>query len=55
MSVTAALLALAPVVFGLLAISALFSAAETSLTGASRGRMRIPSSRRRARLKCRCR
>ncbi len=34
-----ALLALAPIVFGLLAISALFSAAETSLTGASRSRM----------------
>ncbi len=35
----AALLALAPIVFGLLAVSALFSAAETSLTGASRARM----------------
>jgi len=35
----AAILALAPIVFGLLAISALFSAAETSLTGASRARM----------------
>jgi Mg2+/Co2+ transporter CorB len=35
----AALLALAPIVFGLLAVSALFSAAETALTGASRGRM----------------
>jgi len=34
-----AILALAPIVFGLLAISAVFSAAETSLTGASRGRM----------------
>nr|WP_165837277.1 HlyC/CorC family transporter [Phenylobacterium hankyongense] len=34
-----AILALAPIVFGLLAISALFSAAETSLTGASRARM----------------
>ena len=34
-----AILALAPIVFGLLAISALFSAAETALTGASRGRM----------------
>ena len=34
-----ALLALAPIVFGLLAVSALFSAAETALTGASRGRM----------------
>ena len=36
---TAELLAIAPVIIGLLAISALFSAAETSLTGASRGRM----------------
>jgi Mg2+/Co2+ transporter CorB len=35
----AALIALAPILFGLLAISALFSAAETSLTGASRSRM----------------
>jgi Mg2+/Co2+ transporter CorB len=35
----AALLALAPIIFGLLAVSALFSAAETSLTGASRARM----------------
>jgi len=35
----AAIFALAPIVFGLLAISALFSAAETALTGASRGRM----------------
>ncbi len=34
-----ALIALAPIVFGLLALSALFSAAETSLTGASRARM----------------
>ena len=34
-----AILALAPMVFGLLAISALFSAAETALTGASRARM----------------
>ncbi|HEY3694029.1 HlyC/CorC family transporter [Phenylobacterium sp.] len=34
-----AILALAPVVFALLAVSALFSAAETSLTGASRSRM----------------
>lgn len=34
-----AILALAPIVFGLLAISAMFSAAETSLTGASRARM----------------
>ncbi|THD56877.1 MAG: DUF21 domain-containing protein, partial [Phenylobacterium sp.] len=32
-------MALAPIVFGLLAISALFSAAETALTGASRARM----------------
>ncbi|MFO1013701.1 MAG: HlyC/CorC family transporter [Caulobacteraceae bacterium] len=36
---TAALLALAPVLLGLLAVSALFSAAETALTGANRGRM----------------
>ncbi|HLI67844.1 MAG TPA: HlyC/CorC family transporter [Caulobacteraceae bacterium] len=35
----AELLAVAPVIVGLLAISGLFSAAETSLTGASRGRM----------------
>ena len=35
----AAILALAPIVFGLLALSALFSAAETALTGASRARM----------------
>src|SRR6516165_6938388 len=35
----AALIALAPIIFGLLAVSALFSAAETALTGASRGRM----------------
>jgi Mg2+/Co2+ transporter CorB len=35
----AAILALAPIIFGLLAISAVFSAAETALTGASRGRM----------------
>jgi len=34
-----AILALAPIVFGLLALSAIFSAAETSLTGASRARM----------------
>jgi Mg2+/Co2+ transporter CorB len=34
-----ALIAIAPVILGLLAISAIFSAAETSLTGASRGRM----------------
>ncbi|MCA3729106.1 MAG: HlyC/CorC family transporter, partial [Phenylobacterium sp.] len=33
------ILALTPVIFGLLAISALFSAAETALTGASRTRM----------------
>ncbi|MDQ0466628.1 Mg2+/Co2+ transporter CorB [Caulobacter ginsengisoli] len=39
MSVSAALIALAPIVFGLLAVSALFSAAETALTGASRARM----------------
>jgi Mg2+/Co2+ transporter CorB len=34
-----AIMALAPIVFGLLAVSALFSAAETALTGASRARM----------------
>ena len=34
-----AIIALAPIVFGLIAISALFSAAETALTGASRARM----------------
>ena len=34
-----ALIALAPILFGLLALSALFSAAETSMTGASRARM----------------
>jgi Mg2+/Co2+ transporter CorB len=34
-----AILALAPIVFGLLALSAIFSAAETALTGASRARM----------------
>jgi Mg2+/Co2+ transporter CorB len=34
-----AIMALAPIVFGLLALSALFSAAETALTGASRARM----------------
>ena len=34
-----ALIALAPIVFGLLALSAFFSAAETALTGASRARM----------------
>jgi Mg2+/Co2+ transporter CorB len=35
----AAIIALAPIVFGLLALSAFFSAAETGLTGASRARM----------------
>ena len=34
-----ALFAIAPVIIGLLAVSAVFSAAETALTGASRGRM----------------
>jgi len=34
-----AIMALAPIVFALLAVSALFSAAETALTGASRSRM----------------
>jgi Mg2+/Co2+ transporter CorB len=34
-----AILALAPIIFGLLAVSALFSAAETALTAASRARM----------------
>ena len=34
-----AILALAPIVFGLIALSALFSAAETALTAASRARM----------------
>ena len=34
-----AIIALAPIVFGLLAISAVFSAAETAMTGASRARM----------------
>jgi Mg2+/Co2+ transporter CorB len=34
-----ALLVIAPIIIGLLAVSALFSAAETALTGASRGRM----------------
>ena len=33
------LIAIAPVIIGLLAVSALFSAAETAMTGASRGRM----------------
>jgi Mg2+/Co2+ transporter CorB len=36
---TMALLAIAPVILGLLAISGVFSAAETAMTGASRGRM----------------
>lgn len=36
---SAAIIALAPFVFALLALSALFSAAETALTGASRARM----------------
>jgi Mg2+/Co2+ transporter CorB len=35
----AAIMALGPIVFGLLALSAIFSAAETALTGASRARM----------------
>jgi Mg2+/Co2+ transporter CorB len=34
-----ALMAIAPIIIGLLAVSALFSAAETALTGVSRGRM----------------
>jgi Mg2+/Co2+ transporter CorB len=34
-----AVLALAPIILGLLAVSALFSAAETAMTGASRARM----------------
>ena len=34
-----AMMALAPIIFGLLAVSALFSAAETAMTGASRARM----------------
>jgi Mg2+/Co2+ transporter CorB len=37
--VSGAIVALAPIVFGLLAISAVFSAAETAMTGASRARM----------------
>jgi Mg2+/Co2+ transporter CorB len=37
--VSGAIIALAPIVFGLLAISAVFSAAETAMTGASRARM----------------
>ena len=36
---TVALMAIAPVIIGLLAVSALFSAAETAMTGASLGRM----------------
>ena len=36
---TVALMAIAPVIIGLLAVSAIFSAAETAMTGASRGRM----------------
>ena len=36
---TVSLMAIAPVIIGLLAVSALFSAAETAMTGASRGRM----------------
>ena len=36
---TTVLIALTPVLFGILAVSALFSAAETSLTACSRGRM----------------
>ncbi len=36
---TMALLVIAPVIIGLLAISGLFSAAETAMTGVSRGRM----------------
>jgi Mg2+/Co2+ transporter CorB len=39
MTLTAALLAAAPLILFLLLISAVFSAAETALTGASRGRM----------------
>lgn len=39
MAALAALLTLAPIIFGLLAVSALFAAAETALTGASRARM----------------
>ncbi|MFI4935327.1 MAG: HlyC/CorC family transporter [Caulobacterales bacterium] len=35
----AAIMALAPIIIGLLAVSAVFSAAETALTGASRNRM----------------
>ena len=36
---TMALLAIAPIILVLLAVSGLFSAAETAMTGASRGRM----------------
>ena len=36
---TVAPMAIAPVIIGLLAVSAIFSAAETAMTGASRGRM----------------
>jgi Mg2+/Co2+ transporter CorB len=39
MTLLAALLAAAPLILALLAVSAVFSAAETALTGASRGRM----------------
>ncbi len=39
MSLADAILAAAPVILALLAVSAVFSAAETALTGASRGRM----------------
>jgi len=36
---TAAIIAIVPIILCLLGLSAIFSAAETSLTGASRGRM----------------
>jgi Mg2+/Co2+ transporter CorB len=39
MSLQAAIFAAAPIILALLAVSAVFSAAETALTGASRGRM----------------
>jgi len=39
LNATGAIIALAPIVIGLLAVSAVFSAAETALTGASRSRM----------------
>jgi len=39
MSLAGALMAAAPLILALLAVSAVFSAAETALTGASRGRM----------------